>query len=790
MLKNYILTAWRSLKNNRTTSVINIGGLAVGITAAVFILLWVQNELSFDNMHNKTGNIYRLTTSIKENNWVWETTPLLLADAAGKALPEIENITRLNTSRWPVLNINGSIVYEKNAAYIDDSWFSIFKYDFLHGNARAFAGNPAAIIITETTAKRYFDKGDATGKSITIDSSVYQVAAVVKDAPANSSFQFNIFLPLSSLLRNKLVRENDENWDNYNYLTFITLKEGINVQQASKKLTRLLPGNEKEGTLISLLPLKDMHFETGISSSSFVHGNRNTVYIFSVIAFLLLLVACINYVNLTTAKASIRAKEVSIRKLVGAKRQQLFYQFITESVMVSIIALFITILLMQLCLPAFNAITGKHFIIPVFSAGIWKVTGITLLTALALNSIYPALLLSSFKPLNVFRGATILKIKDSYFRKSLVVLQFTIAVALVACTIIIYRQMKFVQQANQGYNRSQALSLPLPNGIDHNQRASIVQALQHELGLQSSIEGVAASNQPIINIGSMSTGSADWDGHDASFKPGIAQLSADADFQRTLQLQMKEGRWFLAGNEADKNNVVLNETAAELLNIHKPVIGQRFTFKGRTGKIIGIVKDFTYKSLHDKTGPLVAFNDPAWFNFLTVRIAPGKIPVALATIQRSWKKILPGQPLEYNFLDDSFNALYNDDQQVSLLIFVFAGIAVIISALGLFGLAAFTAEQRTREIGIRKVLGASVGNIVTMLSGDFVKLVAIGILLATPAALFAMNRWIENFAYRISIDYRMFIAAGVFALVIAILTISAQAIKAAVANPVRSLRSE
>ena len=790
MLKNYLKTAWRSIYKNKATAFINVTGLSAGITAAVLIMLWVQNEMNFDNYHPGSENIYRLTTSIKENNWMWETTPLLLADAAKKDLPEIEKTARLYPDNLPVFNIDGNLTYEKKCAYVDDDWFSIFKYDFIEGNAGDFKQDPYSIILTVSGAKKYFGNHTAMGATIHIDSMNYKVKAIVKDAPVNSSFQYQVFMPLASLLKDQQRRENDENWDNYNYITFIKLKPGSNPLTASKKITHILPGNEKEATVVSLMPLKDMHFENGLQSSAFVHGNMNAVYIFSILAFLLLLVACINYVNLTTAKASLRAKEVSVRKMVGANRIQLFYQFVTEAFLVSFISLIAILILIQICLPAFNAVSGKNFTIVFTSVNMWRIVGVTLLTALLLNSIYPALLLSSFKPLQVFRGSNVLKLNDIFFRKSLVVVQFTISVILIASTIIIYSQMQFIQRSNPGYNRSQVVSFPLPPTIDVDKKEAILKILKQQLLAQSSIQSVTVANQPIVNVGSMSTGSADWDGHDTTYNPKIAQLSTDADFQKTMQLQMKEGRWFEQGNVADKNNVVLNEAAVTTLNIHQPVIGQRFTFKGRVGQVIGVVKDFNYKSLHDKTGPLVAFNDPNWQRFFMVRIAAGNTSLAVKGIENVWKEIVPGNPLEFNFLDDTFNELYKEDRQVSSLIFIFAIIAVFISSLGLFALAAFTAEQRTKEIGIRKVLGATVSNITKLLSKDFLKLVCIAIVVATPVAFWAMNTWIQNFAYRIDIKWWMFVIAGLFALLIALVTTSFQAIKAALTNPVKSLRSE
>ncbi len=791
MIKNYFKTALRSVWKNKTTSVINIFGFSVGMTAAVFIFLWVQNELSFDNYHADTNKIYRLTTNLKSQGWIWETTPLLLGDAVQKEVSEIEKTARLYDGNMPVFNIKNNSSYDKKCAYVDATWFDIFHYDFIAGSANAFAKDPNSIILTASDAIKYFGSTNITGTVIHADSTDLVVRGVVKDALSNSSFQYTSFIPLSNLLKDKNRRENDEDWGNANYITFIKTRSSTNIASLEKKITNVYAKNsgDNEGT-ITLMPLKQMHFENDIQNSVYQHGSKNTVYIFTVLAVLLLLIACINYVNLTTAKASLRAKEVSVRTIVGANRVQLFYQFIAEALLVSFISMLITLLLVLLCLPVFNSLTDKNFELTIASASMWKVIGVTLLAAFILNSIYPALTLSSFKPLNVLKGFTILKIKDAYFRKALVVFQFTISVMLICGTIVIYKQMQFVQQTNPGYNKSQVLSFYLPRTIDFNTKDVLIQTIKNELLSKPGIQNATISNQQIVDIGSYSTGAADWDGHDTSFNPKIAQLSADADYAKTLQLQMKEGRWFQQGNLADENNVVLNETAINELHIHQPYIGQRFKWKGKTGEIIGVVKDFKYKSLHDKTGPLVAFQAPNWYNFFAVRVEPNSASQSVAYIEDVWKKFFPGTPLEYNFLDDSFNQLYKTDQQTSSLIFGFAFIAIVISSLGLFALAAFTAEQKAKEIGIRKVLGASIASITQLLTKDFLKLVVIAIVVAFPIAWIAMNKWLQNFAYRINIEWWMFLIAGFIAVVIAIATISFQAMKAAIANPVKSLRTE
>ncbi len=791
MLKNYFKSAWRGLWKTKTNTAINITGLAVGMTAAILIFLWVQNEMNFDSSHKDADNVYRLTTNLKQNNWVWESSPLLLAEAAKKEVPEIDNTARLFDGNWAVFNINNNLTYEKTCAFVDDSWFDIFQYDFIAGNAAGFMNDANSIILTASQAKKYFGNRNPMRTVIRVDSMNYVVKGIVKDAPANSSFQYTSFIPLANLLKDPDRRANDEQWQNANYISFVKVKQASNTVAVSKKISAVFAKNsgDKE-TTISLVGLKDMHFENEIQSSVFIHGNKKTVYIFTVLAVLLLLIACINYVNLNTAKASLRAKEVSVRKIAGASRSHLFYQFIAEALLVSGIALLLTLVVIHFSLPVFNTVTSKHFELPLSSFSVWKVIGITLMTALLLNSIYPALVLSSFQPLNVFKGATMLKVKGSYFRKGLVIVQFSFSVMLIVGTIIIYRQMQFIQQTDAGYNRSQVLSFPIPPNASYKDKELLIQEIKQDLLSQSSIQSVSIANQSIVNIGSYSTGSADWEGHDTTFNPKIAQLSTDADFANTLQLQMKEGRWFQQGNEADKNNVVLNEAAVKELNLQQPLVGKRFKFKGKTGEVIGVVKDFKYKSMHDKTGPLIAFQNPNWFRVFAVRTAPGNTQQAVAALQNTWKKFLPGSPLEYEFLDEAFNNLYKEDLQVSSLIFAFALIAIAISCLGLFGLAAFTAAQRSKEIGIRKVLGASIAGITQLLTKDFLKLVIVAIIIASPVALWAMNYWLQGFAYRINVSWWMFALAGLIAVGIALITIGWQAIKAAISNPVKSLRTE
>ena len=792
MFKNYFKTAWRSLIHHKGLSFLNITGLSVGITAAVLIFLWVQNELNFDHFYPDNQRIYRLNTRTADNSWIWEGSPMLLAASVKKEIPEIEQVTRLYADNAPVFNIDGKLQSESQCAYIDPNWFTVFPAAFSEGNPASLDAHPFSIILSASEARKYFGRQAAVGQTIRIDSMNYEVRGVVADAPANSSFQYKAFIPIEALLINKERLENGMNWDNTDYLTFIKLAKNARPGDISKKVTKLLQAgshDDKNSILSDLVSLKDMHFENNLQASEFEHGNRMVVYIFSLLGILILLVACINYVNLTTAKASLRSKEVSIRKIVGARRGQLFLQFITESLLVSVIALMVSLLLVYLLLPGFNRLTGKTFLFDLASLDIWKVLGTTLAVALLLNSIYPAILLSSFKPLNMSRGVSFLSLKDTNFRKGLVVLQFSIAIMAISGTIVIYRQLHFIQKSNMGYDRSQILTVSIPFNQPFENKTLFMQTMQQQLAALSAVENVSMVNQPLVKIGSSTTG-ADWDGRAENVKPKVAQLSADAGLAETMHLQLAEGRWFQPANASDKNNFILNETAVRELGIRKPVIGQRFTMHEKTGQIVGVVKDFHYRSMHEKVGSLVVFNNPEWWNYFMIRTKSGDAGRAILAVEKVWKQFAPGIPMEYSFLDERFDQLYRQDQLVSTLVLLFAVITVIISAMGLFGLAAFATERRLKEIGIRKILGASPASIGGLLSRDFIKLVVIAFILASPVAWWFMNSWLENFAYRIDMSWWMIGLSGVLAMLIALLITNYHAVRAALKNPVISLRSQ
>ncbi|HEK20195.1 MULTISPECIES: ABC transporter permease [unclassified Mucilaginibacter] len=801
MLKNYFKTAWRTFWKHRSTGLINIAGLSVGMAAAVLIFIWVHNEFTFDNDQPDAENIYRITSHLaidKNETWVWESSPYQLGLEAKKTMPEVMAVTRVLPVSWsPIdLYINNEFFREKHAAYVDESWFNVFKGNFVSGNAIAFNNNPFSIILSESKAKKYFANQDPIGKTIRIDSANYQVQAVIKDAPANSSFKFDLFIPVAARQADAEQKNSDMGWGNFSYITFIKFKPQTNIKYASENLKSIIkPHRDKKDNLnITLRNLKEMHFESDLQNSGLVHADKKVVYIFVILGALLLIIACINYVNLTTARASLRAKEVSVKKILGAGRGHLFKQFVAESAVISLLALILTVIIVSVALPSFNSFTNRNFSLTTSSAYLWIIIIGTLLITIVLNSIYPALLLSSFKPLSAFRGGTVMKIKDTSLRKGLVVVQFTFSIFLIIGVITIYKQLSFVQSQNPGYDRSQIMSFDISwkllKGIKDEQQTAVKSALKQSILHEPSVDAASlVGMESIQSNGSFSSGSADWEGRPKDFNPSITYFNVDGDYTRLVALKFASGRWFLPGS-ADRRNVIINETAARQFNIHKPYVGQRFIAQGDTGVVIGVVKDFNFQSMHAKITPVVFKLDQQWSSNYLVKVAPHKQAQAIARIESIWKQNFPGQPFSYQFLDQEFDKIYREDAKASTLMSGFAIVAIIISCLGLFGLAAFTAEQRGKEIGIRKVLGASIASLVSLLSVEFIVLVIIALIIAAPLAYWLMNLWLQNFAYRISLQWWIFIAAGFVAVLIAFATVGLQTIKAAMANPVKSLRSE
>ncbi|MCF8243886.1 MAG: ABC transporter permease [Saprospiraceae bacterium] len=792
MFQNNLKIALRNLLRRRTFSAINIAGLGLGMAAAIFAFLWVQNEFSFDRYHQHAANLYRINTDLKispDETWHWATTPMPLVDVLKEEVPEVLRTALVFDNFQPAsLKKNATLLRTKRNAYVGEGWFDLFDYQFLSGSADGFSENLRSAILTRDLAERLFGRYDVTGETFRLDSAEMMVQAVVENPRPNSSFNHELLMPLSYYLSNPSNRENSETWDNFNFVTYVELRPGNDLLALGKKLTALV-GKHKEDENMSLTvqPLAELHFDEERSYAGILAGSRSASWAFAFIGLIILFLACVNYVSITTAQAGMRTKEVGVRKIIGAGGAQIFRLLFAESLLTTLISLVLALCIVQAAMPFFNGFTEKNFQLDPADPAIWWVLGATSLATLALSGIYPALFLTGFSPGNFLRGQSFLKMKNTAFRKGLVVAQFAVTVGLIIGAIVILQQQDFIRKKDLGYDRSQVFEFTVPccDG-----RVEAVRGIKQALANKPEVMGVSASNMSITNMQSTHSGSIDYDGKPDDFVPAVSQASVDEDFSELLKLPLADGRWFRPNNEADLNNVLLNESAVRLFNLKEPVVGQKFSFQGREGQVIGVVKDFNYQSLRRKIEPMVLSNYPPSNGNVMVKTAAGKAPEAIAAAQSEWEVRYPDLPFEYQFLDDRFDALYRSEQKNADLFQLLAGLAVFISCLGLFGLAVFSTEQRRKEIGVRKVLGASVTSVAALLSKDFLRLVILSLAIASPLAYYFMNKWLSDFAYRIDIQWWVFVLAGVLAVGVAFLTVGFQSVKAALANPVKSLRSE
>ncbi len=796
MFKNHFKTAWRNIFRSKTATLINLIGLSVSLVAFIFIGLWVQNELSFDGFNKDAKDIYLVQTSFGRGDGASTLTALPVADAVRK-ISGTAYIARM--APWQAtLKVDGQLFDEKEGVAVDSDWFKIFDCDVLSGDIQSFNNHPFSLIFTQSKAKQLFGNKNPVGQFVRMDTSLYQIRAIVKDNPINSSFHFELLVPMAARFAFRKVNQND--WGNLSYRTFVKVYPATDVVAFAQHATALSQGLSKRDHLsLQFQPLRELHFDTKADDWMFRRGSRTAVFVFSVLGVLLLITASINYVNLTIAKANARTKEISIRKIMGGSRLQLFVQFLTESFLLCVLALAISVIIILVTLPLFNRLTETGFQLSLSSPLLWSILIGTLFSATLLIGVFPSLTLSIFKPLNYLHGYTILNFRNTALRKTLVVFQFVVGTVLIIGTIVIFLQMRLAQASAAQYNRSQVVSLSLPFetlsklGYDEKKINQFSETFKYELEKISSVQGAVVTSTPIE--GNMNSSSADawyWKDQDTAYQDPVVRISIGPEGKDLFNLQVVEGRWFENGNR-DEKNFVLNETAVKGMGIREPVIGQVFGRNGvDTGQIIGVIKDYNFSSLYNKLGPMViAFNGHEDMPMtLFAKITPGNIPKAMGAIAATWKQLIPDAPFAYQFMDQAFDNLYKDDLRISELVQLFSCISIIISALGLFGLATFVAEQKTKEIGIRKVLGASVTQITVMLSRDFVTLVLIAVVIASPIAYWVMSRWLQNFAYKISLSWWIFVSAGIVAVLIAVITISGQAIRAAVANPVTSLRSE
>ncbi|WP_428331285.1 ABC transporter permease [Mucilaginibacter sp.] len=794
MIKNYLKIAFRNLWRHKSFSMINIIGLAVGMAACFLIFMYVKFELSYDKFNSNFDNIYRLNTDLKTPNEVlhWSSASAPMGPALQADYPEVKANARVFGASFLVESKNEKF-QENNVSFTDPDIFKIFSFPFIQGDPITALKDPFSVVLTETTAKKYFANESALGKTLMLDAKhPVKVTGVIKDVPLNSHFSFDMLISASTMEPLKLINMNE--WGNFTNNTYLLLADGFDAKKLQAKLPSFLrkhisDDQRKKGYNYDLFvePLKAVYMDNDRGAP--VNGSMSNVYIFSIVAIFILLIACINFVNLTTARATERAKEVGIRKVVGAGKEQLTAQFLGESVIISLISFLFSVLLSILLLPLFNQLAGK-----IISHNIIEHGYIFILFSIAvaigfIAGIYPALVLTSFKITTVLKGRFNASVKGIFLRKGLVVVQFTISIVLIVGTLIVYNQLSFMRNQSLGFKKDQMMV------IDFSGDSAVQvmhQSIKNEL---KSIDGVIAVSGSSTTPGNgNSVAYTEVQSRSGSFMPMNMNIyDVDFDFIPQYGMKIVAGRAFSNAFATDSTQaIVINETTVKSLGYAKPddAIGKSFAQWGRKGKIIGVVQDFHFESLKQNVKPLNLRINPRYINVFTVTVKGGNIPATIAAVQNKWKTMVPQRPFAYTFLDQNFNKQYLTEDRFGKLFMYFAILAIMISCLGLLGLAAYSTLQRRREIGIRKVLGASIPGIVNMLSKEFLQLVLIAAVIAFPLSWLGMHSWLKDFAYRINIGWWVFAVAGILAVMIAVTTVAFQAIRAALANPVKSLRSE
>jgi putative ABC transport system permease protein len=807
MFRNYFKTAFRSLIKNKFYTSINVIGLAAGIATCLLILLYVMDELSYDRYNVKANRIYRVNNEVNfgGNYFDLAQTPALMGPTVVREFPQVEQYTRIRWYGSFLAKKGNENIQEGRVCFADSTLFDVFTLPVIAGNSKTALKEPHSLVITEKIAKKYFNSTDVVGKNMFInDTGNYKITAVIKNIPAQSHFNFDIFVPM---IEN--AGSNDDNWLGENSNTYILLKRNADVKQVEAQLNPMmdryvgpqlksvinqsLDNFKKSGGYFraSLTPLTDIHLHSNKLGELDGNGNDEIVYTFTVIALLILLIACVNFMNLSTARSSNRAKEVGVRKVLGSLKKNLVQQFLTESLLISFIALIFAILIVWLLLPYFDQLAGKNIhASTLFQPKMLMPLIVLMLIVGLLAGSYPAFLLSSFQPIDVLKGKLAAGFKRSWLRNSLVVFQFVISIILIIGTIVIYNQLKYIHTKDVGFNRNQVL-------VINNTSALRDQAttFKSELFQISGVQNATMSGYLPVNFNRGTDAFFTSPALDQNTSISLQDWIVDENYIPTLRMKIMQGRNFSSQFPTDSTAMIINETAAKFLGtkdiLNKKLYGiNNIQTKTLTEyHIIGVVNNFNFSSLRNVVTPLALIFGKNTGN-ISVLINSSDIPNVLAQIKNKWKTIAPSQPFDYSFMDEDFNKLYTAEQRTGQILITFALLAILIACLGLFGLVTYAAEQRTKEIGIRKVLGANVSNIVTMIAKDFLNLILIASVIAFPVAWWAMNKWLQDFAYRIDIGWWVFFLAGVIAIVIALATISLQAVKAAIANPVKSLRTE
>jgi putative ABC transport system permease protein len=790
MLMNYFKTAWRNIKRGRSYSALNIFGLATGMAVALIIGLWVYNQYSYDKFLLGYKQLYQVKRHFYGNGdtLTYGGTSLKLADALRNGIPEIESVCETDGGSMHGLLVGNRKFYMKGN-HVADNFLTMFQFPLLEGDAKNVLSDPYSIVLTESTAKALFGNEDPLNKMVRYDNqNDLKVTGVLKDVPHNSTLEFNYLVPFSYLESTnsfvKLARSKGYGWTNF--ATFVKLKPGISFAHVAPKI-RDIEKTETDNfmsraTNIILDPVANWHLYDAFDKGKPVAGFIEYVRIFSVIGILVLLIACINFINLTTARSEKRAKEVGVRKAVGSSKKELVLQFLIESVLLTFIAFLFSIFFVQLALPSFNTLTGDTIKIPFSSATFWMIMlCCVFVTALAAGS-RPAFYLSSFNPVKVLKSSINVGKAATLPRKVLVVLQFSCSIALIISTFIIYQQVQYAKDRPSGYDKDRLMMTDMNEDLSKNYTA-----IRDEIRQKGIAQLITTASRNVTTSGNHRDVD-EWPGKKPGESVDMAYLHITDDYFKTLGMTMKEGRDF--SGKSDTLNVVFNEAAVKLLRLKNP-INLQITYIDTRMKIIGVVKDAIMASPFEPADPTIFMYDANPQNVIMYRLSAGiKTQDAIAKLTSIFNKYNPAYPFTYAFADDSYATKFKEEVLIGKLAGLFAAFAIFISCLGLFGLAAYMAEQRTKEIGIRKVLGASIPQVWLLLSKDFILLVLISCFIASPVAFYFLTDWLQKYDYRISISPFVFVIAGVAAIVITIITISFQSIKAAIANPVKSLRTE
>jgi putative ABC transport system permease protein len=810
MISNYFKIAWRNLMKYKFISLINLLGLTIGLTCCLLITTYIVNELSYDRYNKNVENIYRVTRSFNNSEGIVSLNLSTVSPPFGyyfpSDFPEIKKMTRLLNNGTTPLKYKDKL-FNEEAYFADENLFDVFTLDMVRGNPKTALQEPFSVVLSEEVAKRYFGDEDPMNKVLKANNQFdIKVTGIYKGFPANSHMHPGMLVSFNTLKDPAVYGEENlrKNWGNNSFFTYLLLPEHYDPNRMIARfpafVDRRMDHKDYNGNLpskftkLGLQRLSDIHLKSHTDYEAEPNGDINRVYIFSIIALFILIIACINYMNLSTARSALRAREIGIRKVIGARRKEIIFQFLSESILISCTAIIFSFAILYLTLPWLNKISGQVLTIKLLMN--WQIFIPVLITPFVVGifaGLYPALFMSSFQPVKTLKGLFKAGGGNISLRKVLVVAQFTISIALIITTVIVFQQLRYMQETALGYNKEHLVTLPYYNDLN-----ASFETFRNELLQNPQIRNAARSSR--IPTGRLldAMGASTLVGD--SMRPVTADIKfvvTDFDFIPTYGIPVVAGRNFNRSYGTDTSNFILNEAAVSAIGWKSSgeAVGKNFKYGQYNGKIIGVVGDFHFESLKQKIVPIVLMNpavrsNQSFFNNLSIKISGKNISSELATIEKAWRKWLPEIPYQYSFLDERFASLYESEQRQGTIFTVFACIAIFIASLGLFGLSAFAITQRIKEIGIRKVLGARVDTIVKLLSGDFLKLVLIAAVIAFPLAWYAMSQWLQEFAYRIPIHWWVFVLSALVAMLVALTTVCFHAIKAAIANPVKSLRSE